>query len=385
MSSEDISLASLFDRTVFLLGAGASMAAGCLSSKEMLLDLRSTIDEAAGRGAGAEFSAIYGFIIQSLVYQRALKGDPESRLFELTNIEDFVAVLRQMLDREYVVPPPLIGNWNSKITGWELKNENVFTEFLNFAYDCLLNKWTKFERDKAEVLLQPIRVLLESDEDFDMSIFSLNYDLVFESVFNNEQEHLVDVGFSQKRWSGDFGDPLSPAKLKLYKLHGSVDWYFDESDEEVKEGVPEGVRPLVVFGSGPKLQSYDPFLSLLGGFRDKLKAASVFVAIGYSFQDKYINNILIQSLSAGLNKILLIVDPFLDVDKMKFIERVEKFQAVKSMNEIINLTKMNPERVEIYQTSAREFFGTFFLNKAQKLKDVLSSTERGDQIFGSAE
>jgi hypothetical protein len=368
---------------VFLLGAGASMDAGCLSSKEMLVALNSSIEDAAGNGIKTEFSAIYGFIIQSLVYQRALKGDPESRLFELTNIEDFIAVLRQMLDREYVVPPPLIGNWNSKITGWELKNENVFQEFLDFAYDCLLNKWTKFDKNKAEILLQPIRTILESDEDFKLSIFSLNYDLVFESVFNSEQELLVDVGFSQKRWSGDFADPHSSAKLKLYKLHGSVDWYFDESDEEVKEGVPEGVRPLIVFGSGPKLQSYDPFLSLLGGLRDKLKSASVFVVIGYSFQDKYINNILIQSLSAGLNKKLLVVDPYLPKDEMKFIERVEKFQALKSMNEIVNLTKMSPARVEIHPTSASDFLKTFFANNAQQLKEVLNSTEKGDQIFGN--
>ncbi len=288
MNVGDVQLSSLFDRTVFLLGAGASMDAGCLSSKQMLVSLRSDVSELAIAGAGADsqYSSIYDFIIQSLVYQRALKGDPESKLFELTNIEDFVAVLRQILDREYIVPPPLVGNWNGKITGWEIKNDKVFSEFLDFAYDRLITKWTHFEKGKAEALLQPIRDLVESDKNFDLSVFSLNYDLIFETVFNNEQEQLVDVGFSQKRWSGDFDDPNNSAKVKLFKLHGSVDWYFDESDEEVKQGVPHEVRPLIVFGSGPKLQSYDPFLSLLGGFREKLKAASLFVVVGYSFQDK---------------------------------------------------------------------------------------------------
>jgi len=383
MNAEEINLNSLFDRTVFLLGAGASMDAGCLSSKQMLVALKTAVNELAAGGGGSEFSSIYDFIIQSLVYQRALKGDPESKLFELTNIEDFVAVLRQMLDREYIVPPPLIGNWNSKITSWELKNQDVFKEFLDFSYDRLIKKWTQFDKSKAETLLQPVRALVESDEDFSLSIFSLNYDLIFETVFNNDQEHLVDVGFSQKRWSGDFVDPNSSAKLKLYKLHGSVDWYFDESDEEVKEGIPEGVRPLIVFGSGPKLQSYDPFLSLLAGLRDKLKAASLFVVVGYSFQDKYINNILIQSLSSGLNKKMLVVDPDLAPDKMKFIARVEKFQTLKSMNEIINLTKISPARVEIHKMTTSDFCGTFLANSAQKLKEVLSSTEKGDQIFES--
>lgn len=384
MNADDVQLNSLFDRTVFLLGAGASMDAGCLSSKQMLVALKSAVNELAvvGAGADSQYSSIYDFIIQSLVYQRALKGDPESKLFELTNIEDFVAVLRQMLDREYIVPPPLVGNWNSKITGWELKNDKVFSEFLDFAYDRLITKWTQFEKEKAEVLLQPFRDLVESDENFNLPVFSLNYDLIFETVFNNDQEQLVDVGFSQKRWSGDFGDPNSSAKVKLFKLHGSVDWYFDESDEEVKQGVPDEVRPLIVFGSGPKLQSYDPFLSLLGGFREKLKAANLFVVVGYSFQDKYINNILIQSLSSGLNKKMLVIDPAVAPDKMKFIDRVERFQALKSMNEIINLTKISPARVEIYQMTAGAFFKSFLGNSAQKLKEVLISTEKGDQIFG---
>ena len=383
MNTEEVKLDSLFDKTVFLLGAGASMDAGCLSSKQMLVALKSTVNELAiiGAEADSQYSSIYDFIIQSLVYQRALKGDPESSLFELTNIEDFVAVLRQMLDREYIVPPPLVGNWNSKITGWEIKNDKVFSELLDLAYDRLITKWTQFEKGKAETLLQPIKDLVESDENFNLSVFSLNYDLIFETVFNNEQEHLVDVGFSQKRWIGDFGDPNSSAKVKLFKLHGSVDWYFDESDEEVKQGVPDEVRPLIVFGSGPKLQSYDPFLSLLSSFREKLKAASLFVVVGYSFQDKYINNILIQSLSSGLDKRMLVIDPAVAEDKMKFIDRVERFQALKSMNEIINLTKISPARVEIYQMTANDFFKAFLGENATKLKEVLINTEKGDQIF----
>ena len=54
MNTPVISLASLFDRTVFLLGAGASMDAGCLSSKQMLLDLRGSINEAAISGTAKE-------------------------------------------------------------------------------------------------------------------------------------------------------------------------------------------------------------------------------------------------------------------------------------------------------------------------------------------
>ncbi len=376
-----MTLGSLFERTVFLLGAGASIDAGCLSSKGMLADFKRSIKELPTTDPNREhFSAIYDFIMQSLIYQYALK-DPDARLSEVTNVEDFVAVLRQMIDREYIVPAPLIGNWNAKITTWEMRNDKVFRELLAFAYEALIGKWTKFDIEKSRTVVQPFRNLVETEENFDLRVFSLNYDLIFESVFNSDQEHIVDTGFSQKRWNGEFHDPGSSAKLKLYKLHGSVDWYFDESDEEVKQGVQEGVRPLIVFGSGPKIQSYDPFLSLLGGFRNALKSSNLFVVVGYSFQDKYINNILIQSLSAGLNKKMIVVDPGNPKETMDFINKVERFQTSKSMNEIVNLTKISPDRVELSNLKAIDFFAEYLGNGAHKLKDVLEDVEQGDRVF----
>lgn len=357
------------------------MDAGCLSSKGMLADFKRSISELPVDDPNRKpFSEIHDFILKSLIYQYALK-DPEARLSEVTNVEDFVAVLRQMIDREYIVPAPLIGNWNSKITSWEIRNDKVFREFLKFAYDCLIEKWTKFDIERARILVQPFKNLVETGENFDLKIFSLNYDLIFESVFNTDREHLVDTGFSQKQWNGEFDDPASTAKLKLYKLHGSVDWYFDQSDEEVNQGAQEGVRPLIVFGSGPKIQSYDPFLSLLGGFRNALKSSNLFVVVGYSFQDKYINNILIQSLSAGLNKKMIVVDPSNPKEAMDFINKVERFQTSKSMNEIVNLTKISPDRVELCTTKAKDFFAEYLGNNAQKLKQVLETVEQGDRVF----
>jgi hypothetical protein len=379
--SDQVDLKQLFDRTTFLLGAGASIDAGCLSSKGMLLALQQAIRRDAAAGNNREFSSIYEFILQSLVYQRSLKGDFETKIGDLANVEDFVAVLRQMLDREYIVPAPLVGNWNARITGWEQKDDKIFSRFLDFTYDQLLQGWTRFNEGDARGMLQPLKTLVEVAEDFTCSLFSLNYDLIFETVFNSEQERLLDTGFSQKRWTGDFFDPNGGAKLKLFKLHGSSDWYFEEAEEDVKEGRPEGVKPLIVFGSGAKLQSYDPFLSLLASFRESLKKATLFVVIGYSFQDKYINNILIQSLGSGLNKKMLVVDPNLENDRLKFVQTVERFQATRSMSELLSLTKLSPERIELCRMGAREFFERYFANKAAALKAELIEAEKGDQVF----
>jgi hypothetical protein len=377
-----MTLGALFEKTVFVLGAGASIDAGCRSSKQMLASLRTEIQEnVTDPEKQKQFRAIYDFVMQCLVFQHGLKN-PNASIADVTNIEDFVAIIRQIIDREFVIPAPLIANWNNKIIGWEMRNERVFDELLDFIFNCLVNKWVKHDSEKAKELVAPFLELIGQAEAFDLKIISLNYDLVFEGSLNSDRENLVETGFSQGRWHGDFEDPASPAKIKLFKLHGSVDWYFDEDVQEVLCGSYEGQRPAIVFGAGPKMQSFDPYLSLLASARQFMKKADLFVVIGYSFQDKYLNNILIQSLGADLNKKMLVIDPGIDSSPTKFVEKVEEFQKSKSFNELLNFTKkINPERVEILKETAKDFFGNAFKDKAAFLAKKLEDTEAGGSIF----
>ena len=373
-----MTLKHLFEKTIFIFGAGASKDADCFLSKEMLSDLKKSILDSDEE----QFSDIYDFIMQSLLYQHALKK-PESKISEITNIEDFVLVLQQMIDREYIVPPPLIGNWNNKITLWEAQNKKIFKSFLKFIENHLINKWTQFDHNKAHTLLIPFRKLIQLYEKFDLRIFSLNYDTIFES-FNKENEHNVDTGFSREQWVGNFNDPESPAKLKLYKLHGSVDWYFDEDEEQVKQMNKADIgktNPLIIFGSGPKMQSCDPFLSLLGAFNECLKSANLFIIIGYSFQDRYINNILIQNLSSDVNKRMLVIDPSVPETKEVFLKKIEQFQDSKSIYEKMNLTKVSPDKIGLKASSAKDFFNEYLKENCQKLKDELELVEKGESIF----
>ncbi len=374
-----MSLKNLFEKVVFLFGAGASKGAGCFLSKEMLFDLKESISDSEISWPNSKyFLDIYNFIIQSLLYQYGLK-DTEAKVSEVTNIEDFVLVLQQIIDREYIVPPPLIGNWNNKITLWEAENKNIFQDFYDFIYNQLVHKWTQFDKEKAKNILEPFDNLTQSDEQFDINIFSLNYDIMFEKNFNNENEHLVYTGFSQKLWVGDFNNPQNPEKIKIYKLHGSIDWHFDKKEEIIKQEITEE-KPLIIFGSGSKIQSYDPFLSLLGAFNEVLKTASVFITVGYSFQDRYINNILIQNLSSDLNTKMLIVDPD-KIEKKTFIKKIEQFQRSKSMNEIVSLTKISPDKIEINSSKSIDFFKEYLKGDCRKLRELVDSVERGDSVF----
>jgi hypothetical protein len=387
-------------RIVFLLGAGASKEAGCQLSSEMLRSLKYSINALAASdpfGSYQEaFAEIYQFILASLKYQSTMKGDTVGESAYL-NIEDFVMVLRQLIDKEFIIPYPLIGNWNDRILKWELRSGGVFQRFKEFITLQLVAPWTAFDHGKATSLLQPIRSFLTTSDDVKLNVFSLNYDLVFESVFNSETSRILDNGFSERTvadrkleyWAGDFNGEHSSAKINLFKLHGSLDWEYNEGSEEIsiKDDPNDGREPLMIFGSYSKMLSFDPFLFILSTFRARLEEATVCVVIGYSFHDKYINNLLIQQLSRNTDldvpKRLLVVSPGLEKKTAPEVaEELRSIQESKSISDVINFTQLSPERIRLIPKPASQFYSEFFADGARLLQEELRNADRGEQMFG---
>ena len=358
------------------------MEAGCLSSGGMLEELKEQIKAMPiSTPLKNPFKGIYDFIIASLSYQNSMKMSDTQHGLTNINIEDFVMILRQLIDREYIIPPPLVGNWNNKIIGWEIQNEDVFLEFLGFVTELLINKWTKYEENKAQELIAPFRELIQSPDDFKLDIFTLNYDVVWEHCLNSDTERLIENGFSARRWTGVFDDENYPSKLLISKLHGSVDWYFDSETEQVLLSDEPVSEPTIIFGSSNKMQSFDPFISLLSRFRQRLQTSSLYIIIGYSFQDRYINNILIQSLSSKLASTAIVVDPSAWDSEQELVEKVEFTQRSKSLDEMINLTRINPQKINVIKMSAGEFYKDYLADEAKKLKDKLTEVEEGEPTF----
>lgn len=393
-------LENAFTKIVFLFGAGASKDAGCQLSRDMLLSLRDAINKLNASDKDFirykdDFSEIYQFILASLHYQSTMKDalSPDSAYL---NIEDFVMILRQLIDKEFVIPYPLIGNWNDKITKWELKNGDVFTRFKEFILLQLVREWTRFDQDLATKTLQPVRNLLTTSDRIKMNIFSLNYDLVLENSFNQPTAKILDNGFSERTisgetnryWAADFNNPLSPTKINLYKLHGSIDWEYnpDSEDIQIKEDIDDGREPLIIFGSYSKMLSFDPFLYILSEFRTLLSKATLFVVIGYSFHDKYINNLLIQQLSINteedIPKRLIIVDPSnKDKSENQVAEDLRQIQDSKSINDVINFKQISHERIKLIKQTAGEFYIEYFGNNGELLMKELEEAEQADKIF----
>lgn len=395
-----MNLNEVFKKVVFLIGAGASRDAGCKLSFEMLNSLKEsinslTISEKEFIKYKEDFNEIYHFIKASLNYQSTM-SDTSTNKGAYLNIEDFVMVLRQLIDKEFVIPYPLIGNWNDKILKWELRNGDVFNRFKDFITRKLVRDWTRFDQKKAEIALAPIREMLNSSEDVKLNIFSLNYDLIFERVFNSPTARILDTGFTEKKisdstikyWAADFNNDNSPTKINLFKLHGSIDWEYNQDSEEIsiKENIDDGREPLIIFGSHSKMLSFDPFLFVLSEFRTLLEQATIFVVIGYSFHDKYINNLLIQQLSQNTNedipKKLLIINPsYKDKSEIQVSEELKEIQDSKSISDIINFKQISPNRIKLIPKSASEFYSEYFANGAEILKKELEQTEQGETLF----
>ena len=321
-----MTLKETFDNTVFLLGAGASCEANCMASREMLNKLHQAIidipqDHAVYKDYKSAFIELYQFIRPSLSFQSDLRNirAGANQLYS-PNIEDYILILRKIINKDYVVPEPLVGSWSERLMRLEIKYDNVFETYLNFIYEKVIEWITPDDNyDAASGLLAPFIELLKrsTDEPFHINVFTLNYDLVFERVFNKNSECPVNTGFnSEGIWNEEWFDS-EDAKINLCKIHGSLDWYLNEDDtctlsnHEIAFNPlnPDERKPHIILGFEYKLFSVDPFFTLLQRFIQKLKYSKLLVVIGYSFFDNYINNIIIRHLNRNESGRILIVDP----------------------------------------------------------------------------
>ena len=143
-------------------------------------------------------------------------------------------------------------------------------------------------------------------------IVTTNYDRVAEYACNS-MGLLYQTGFApgyvQKWESADrvklFHGQKPSSVVKIWKIHGSLDWFRTADDRTV--GLPvfellsENYTPLIVT---PGLNKYektyeDPFRTTINGADAALKGASAFLCIGFGFRDQHIHPKIIERSREG--------------------------------------------------------------------------------------
>lgn len=158
-----------------------------------------------------------------------------------------------------------------------------------------------------------------------IQLFTTNYDLLFEKAANQGGFVVID-GFSftqPRKFSGryfDF-DIVNREKTRIkqeesfvskvfhfYKLHGSLNWFKDKSGNIEQQDNPS--KPLIIYPASEKYESsYEqPYFEMMSRFQQALrKENTLLIVIGFGFQDKHIQNAIIEAVEQNPSFQLLIV------------------------------------------------------------------------------
>jgi hypothetical protein len=155
-----------------------------------------------------------------------------------------------------------------------------------------------------------------------VDVFTTNYDRAVETSYENQRDDPTGFEFDlvrgfalgarqrARQWKPEvYGDPPGNRfTVRLYKLHGSLDWRL-EGDEILEVSADEYVqRNVVIYPVRKPITEAPPFAILLRLFEQRLDESNLCVVIGNSLRDEHIRRRLTDRLNADALR-LVIVDP----------------------------------------------------------------------------
>lgn len=260
----------------FLIGAGFSASFGIPTMAPFYSDF---ISEARGR---------YPSLGASL--ERAI-----SKIEAQPDLESLLSVLNAASEVQSGVPQEFL---TEEIRGWAFDAVALRSHLLSY----IVERCENFDRAMAAKQCAP---LLKGVAERGAVVFSTNYDRVIEHACRSAEIELAD-GFERTSdqtvspWCADFDGGLA-----LAKLHGSVTWYIDPSEEQTylrfDRGYPlpgpdfhlyrgdNKLSPLMIIPTLEKQVLTDPYSHLSHLFSDTLASrTSLLVVMGSSLRDEHL-------------------------------------------------------------------------------------------------
>jgi hypothetical protein len=178
-----------------------------------------------------------------------------------------------------------------------------------------------------------------------ISIFSLNYDPLFEKASQHVKVRVVDgfIGFEPAFFDTSAfqedvvvirGGRIHPQYTKvqgilhLYKLHGSVGWYINSNNDMYRcmnGKIPKGAKHLMI--PPQKRKATDtmspPYVNLWSEFRGMLRQGqrpliNRLVSIGYGMKDEHINAVIESGLARTDFTLIILAKELKDKDFKKW-------------------------------------------------------------------
>jgi hypothetical protein len=139
-----------------------------------------------------------------------------------------------------------------------------------------------------------------------VEIFTPNYDLLMEQALESNKVPYFDGFVGAREAFFDLpsmeSDNLPPRWARLWKLHGSINWWRTPDNDVVRKYSGDDADRQMIYPSHLK---YDqsrrlPYLAMLDRLRDFLsRGQAVIVCCGYSFADQHLNEVIMNGLRSN--------------------------------------------------------------------------------------
>ncbi|MBX3097682.1 MAG: SIR2 family protein [Fimbriimonadaceae bacterium] len=302
-------------KTLFLLGAGASVEAGLPTSAGLNAKVLELAERCEGgwRPVGAAIEWAHRQML------KRVDNPWEANIELLFNILDEAAgqprlpasaVFRHLhrparrANRKYqqVISRPSPNPYSLNA------EPDVFRQAQGWIGESLPGWLTIKEAESARFLVP----LLEYCQKTESCIATLNYDNVVESA-SSLSGILVDDGLAH--WTELRQLSYAPEAVPLIKLHGSLNWI--ELDERLDGGKKRrptvrresefdrkpGRQRVVIFGGQNKMTYRPPFPDLYSEFRRRIMEVDAVCVLGYSGADPHVNQVLFDWAFAQDNRL----------------------------------------------------------------------------------
>ncbi|MGH6774419.1 SIR2 family protein [Brucella tritici] len=190
-----------------------------------------------------------------------------------------------------------------------------------------------FMEDKIEVPVHEAflrRVARRSARRARTKIFTTNYDTCFETAARRSSFIVVD-GFAfgseahfdssqfsydvVRRATGEEKSDFIENLFHLYKIHGSIDWEFNQKSGQIARR-PGTKKPLLIYPKSTKyeLSFSQPYIEMMGTFQSALRTPNTtLLVIGFGFNDKHISEPIVGAIKANMSLNVVVINP--DVEK----------------------------------------------------------------------
>lgn len=326
-------------KVALFLGAGASRAFGYPTTLDFVRNLKGVL---GGRPVESE-------ILKSIL-NRPNVSDIEhvlQKLDPIVNLDSndyFKAVFKESEAKQ-------------RLLGIDM-TVNLFVNYCGRLRQTIMNElYIQYEFDTSKIkTVQTLydelySILANINDDPELHVFTTNYDSILErycavSKFQIEFTYgfRTDGRSGRQFWHSEWlknwkSDRQKNKGIRLYKLHGSLDWreMVDRRIERVltEERVPSRSRRykrnIVIYPAQKHYATEEPFRRLQRYFENVLNQHDICLVIGFSFRDLLINNTFLDFLRGNTKRRLVVVSPNamkdvnenLVVEEKPLIEQIE--------------------------------------------------------------